>query len=162
MALLVAALLLTCAFLLVIAILLAAALLLVIAILLTAAFLLIASLLLAAAILAIRAVLSIRAASAVLAISAVLTILAVTTILALLAFYADDVFNFSLRHFTQELLNKAAHEEDLHDMNMTLLTIDGVTRGIGSSSCGPDTREEYRLNALKGYSFSFTVIPKIR
>lgn len=79
-----------------------------------------------------------------------------------LAFYADDVFNFSLRHFTQELLNKAAHEEDLRDMNMTLLTVDGVTRGIGSSSCGPDTREEYRLNALKGYSFSFTVIPKIK
>ncbi len=78
-----------------------------------------------------------------------------------IAFYADDTFNFSLRHFTQELLEKAAHEEDLRDMGITLLSIDGATRGIGSSSCGPDTREEYRLNALKGYSFSFTVIPKI-
>ena len=79
-----------------------------------------------------------------------------------IAVYADDTFNFSLRHFTQELLNKAAHEEDLKDMGITLLSLDGVTRGIGSSSCGPDTREEYRLNALKGYSFSFTLIPKVK
>ena len=78
-----------------------------------------------------------------------------------ISFYADDTFNFSVRHFTQELLDKAAHEEDLHDMGITLLSLDGVTRGIGSSSCGPDTREEYRLNALKGYAFSFTVIPKV-
>ena len=78
-----------------------------------------------------------------------------------LAVYADDVYNFSLRRFTQEALNKAAHEEDLKDMGVTLLSLDGVTRGIGSSSCGPDTREEYRLNALEGYEFSFTVIPKV-
>ena len=75
--------------------------------------------------------------------------------------YADDTFNFSLRHFTQSLLNKAAHEEDLYDMDITLLSIDGFTRGIGSSSCGPDTREEYRLNALNGYAFSFTIVPEI-
>lgn len=78
-----------------------------------------------------------------------------------LSFYADDTFNFSLRHFTQEALNKAAHEEDLSDMNITLLSLDGVTRGIGSSSCGPDTRAEYRLNALEGYAFSFTVVPRV-
>jgi len=76
--------------------------------------------------------------------------------------YSNESFNFSVRHFTQELLNKASHEEDLRDMGITLLSIDGVTRGIGSSSCGPDTREEYRLNALEGYSFSFTVIPEIK
>ena len=78
-----------------------------------------------------------------------------------IAFYADDTFNFSVRHFTQALLDKAAHEEDLRDMGITLVSLDGYTRGIGSSSCGPDTREEYRLNALKGYRFSFTVIPKV-
>ena len=78
-----------------------------------------------------------------------------------LAVYAEDAFNFSLRRFTQEALNKAAHEEDLKDMGITLLSLDGVTRGIGSSSCGPDTREEYRLNALEGYEFAFTVIPKV-
>ena len=77
------------------------------------------------------------------------------------AFYADDAFNFSLRHFTQDLLNKAAHEEDLKDMDITLVSIDGKTRGIGSSSCGPDTRAEYRLNALEDNTFSFTIIPKV-
>ena len=79
-----------------------------------------------------------------------------------LSFYSDDSFNFSLKHFTQSLLNKASHEEDLRDMGITLLTLDAVTRGIGSSSCGPDTREEYRLNALEDYEMSFTVIPKIK
>lgn len=78
-----------------------------------------------------------------------------------IAFYADDTFNFSLRHFTQEALCKAAHEEDLKDMGITLLSLDGRTRGIGSSSCGPDTRAEYRLNALESKPFSFTVIPKV-
>ena len=77
------------------------------------------------------------------------------------AFYANDAFNFSLRHFTQDLLNKAAHEEDLKDMDITLVSIDGKTRGIGSSSCGPDTRAEYRLNALEDNTFSFTIIPKV-
>ncbi|MCH5198738.1 MAG: hypothetical protein J1E34_07515 [Oscillospiraceae bacterium] len=76
--------------------------------------------------------------------------------------YSNDSFNFSLRHFTQNLLNSAAHEEDLRDMNITLLSLDGATRGIGSSSCGPDTRAEYRLNALEGYNFSFTLIPEIK
>ena len=78
-----------------------------------------------------------------------------------IAIYADDAFNFSLRHFTQDLLNKAAHEEDLKDMDITLVSIDGKTRGIGSSSCGPDTRAEYRLNALEDNTFSFTIIPKV-
>lgn len=78
-----------------------------------------------------------------------------------LTIYADDTFNFSLRHFTQSLLDKAAHEEDLKDMGITLLSIDGFTRGIGSSSCGPDTRAEYRLNALAGYAFSFAIVPEI-
>ncbi len=78
-----------------------------------------------------------------------------------IAVYANDTFNFSVRHFTQELLNKAAHEEDLKDMGITLLSLDGKTRGIGSSSCGPDTRAEYRLNALEDNELSFTIIPKI-
>ncbi len=75
------------------------------------------------------------------------------------AVYGDAPFNFSVHHQTQSAINKAEHQEDLKDMNTTYLTIDGYTRGIGSSSCGPDTREEYRLDASKIMEFSFTIIP---
>ncbi len=76
-----------------------------------------------------------------------------------LAVYGDNPFNFSVHHQTQSAIDKAQHQEDLKDMNTTYLTIDGFLRGIGSSSCGPDTREEYRLNADKVMEFSFTIIP---
>ena len=75
------------------------------------------------------------------------------------AVYGDAPFNFSVHHQTQSAINKAQHQEDLKDMNTTFLTVDGFTRGIGSSSCGPDTREEYRLDASQILEFSFTIIP---
>ncbi len=75
------------------------------------------------------------------------------------SFYGDAPFNFSVHHKTQSAINKAEHQEDLKDMNTTYLTLDGYTRGIGSSSCGPDTREEYRLDASEIMEFSFTIIP---
>ena len=76
-----------------------------------------------------------------------------------ISFYGDAPFNFSVHHQTQSAINKAQHQEDLKDMNTTFLTLDGYTRGIGSSSCGPDTREEFRLDASKLMEFSFTIIP---
>lgn len=75
------------------------------------------------------------------------------------AIYGDKPFNFSVHHQTQKAIDKAEHQEDVKDMNTTFLTLDGYTRGIGSSSCGPDTREEYRLDAGKMMEFSFTIIP---
>ncbi|MBQ9945961.1 MAG: hypothetical protein IJO68_05500 [Clostridia bacterium] len=75
------------------------------------------------------------------------------------ALYGDAPFNFSVHHTSQSAINKAEHQEDVKDMNTTYLTVDGFTRGIGSSSCGPDTREEFRLNADKVMEFSFTIIP---
>lgn len=74
--------------------------------------------------------------------------------------YGDAPFNFSVHHTSQSAINKAAHQEDICNLNTTYLTIDGFTRGIGSSSCGPDTRAEYRLNAAKAMEFGFTIIPK--
>ncbi len=76
--------------------------------------------------------------------------------------YADDSLAFSVHHFTQNAINKAQHQEDLKDMGITFLTLDGFVRGIGSSSCGPDTRDEYKGNANDGYEVSFTVIPQTK
>ena len=77
-----------------------------------------------------------------------------------LTIYADDKLAFSAHPFTQEAILRARHQEDLSDMGLTFLTLDGMVRGIGSSSCGPDTRKEYRLDCSKGFEFSFTVIPE--
>lgn len=77
----------------------------------------------------------------------------------LVRIYADDALSFSVHHFTQNMIDKAQHQEDVKKTDTTFLTLDGFTRGIGSSSCGPDTREEYRLNAKEGLAFGFTVIP---
>ena len=79
-----------------------------------------------------------------------------------LAIYADDKINFSVHHFTQTAIDRAKHQEDLKDMNTTVLTLDGFTRGIGSGSCGPETRDEYKADASLGYSFGFTLIPHTR
>ena len=57
------------------------------------------------------------------------------------------------------MIDKAQHQEDVKKTDTTFLSLDGFVRGIGSSSCGPDTREEYRLNAKDGLAFGFTVIP---
>ncbi len=80
---------------------------------------------------------------------------------AVLSIFADSTLAFSVHHFTQTAIHKAQHQEDVSDMNTTFLTLDGALRGIGTSSCGPDTRAEYRLDATKGYSLSFTMIPKV-
>ena len=73
--------------------------------------------------------------------------------------FAEDRFSFSIHPFTQNAIQKAKHQEDLCDMNTTVLSLDGWVRGIGSSSCGPDTREEYTKSAADGYALKFTIIP---
>ncbi len=54
-------------------------------------------------------------------------------------------FTFSAHPYSQRLLEKAGHREDLRREGATFVSVDGFVRGIGSSSCGPDTTAEYRL-----------------
>ncbi|MBQ3602598.1 MAG: hypothetical protein IJA02_02015 [Clostridia bacterium] len=68
-------------------------------------------------------------------------------------------FSFSARHFTQELLQKALHQEDLHDENTTVVSIDGYIRGAGTGSCGPDTLKKYTFSAKNGLKFRFSILP---
>ncbi|MBR0508933.1 MAG: hypothetical protein IJJ85_02345 [Clostridia bacterium] len=81
-----------------------------------------------------------------------------------LHFYAGaesetDRFAFSAWHFTEAAVQAAKHQEDLSDMDLTYLALDGFVRGIGSSSCGPDTRREYRLND-RFLSFEIVMVPE--
>ena len=70
-----------------------------------------------------------------------------------------SALGFSVHHFTQNELNKACHQEDIVNRDTTFVTVDGYDRGIGSSSCGPDTRHEYIDADLEHHAFCFMLIP---
>ena len=71
----------------------------------------------------------------------------------------EDKFSFSIHHYTQKLLQKALHQEDLSDQNTTFVSIDGFMRGTGSASCGPKTLPQYTFSAKEGLAFTFRLSP---
>ncbi len=73
--------------------------------------------------------------------------------------YKGSYFNFNARNYTQELLQKAKHQEDLRNEHTVAVNIDGFTRGTGTASCGPDILKQFEVNGSKGLEFKFTVIP---
>ncbi len=68
-------------------------------------------------------------------------------------------FSFSAHHYTQKLLHEAKHQEDLHDENTTVVSIDGYVRGAGTASCGPDALKKYTFSAKNGLKFRFSILP---
>ena len=69
-------------------------------------------------------------------------------------------FNFNAVPFNFEGLNGAAHRQDVKYDGTTCVHIDHFVRGIGTNSCGPDTREEYRLGKKQTrLQYEFTVQP---
>jgi len=58
---------------------------------------------------------------------------------------AEPLFEFTASHFTANDLFAARHTNDLIRREEVLLNLDYHQRGLGTASCGPDTREEYRL-----------------
>ena len=75
-----------------------------------------------------------------------------------ITFLADGRFEFSARHFTSEDLFKALHTSELKARKETVVSIDCIQRGVGTGSCGPQTRENYHVNPGT-YSFKYTLIP---
>ncbi len=73
--------------------------------------------------------------------------------------FKKNYFSFNARSFTQDLLEKAGHIEDLHSENTVAVNIDGFLRAAGTASCGPDVLDKYIISAAEGLSYSFTVIP---
>ena len=62
----------------------------------------------------------------------------------------ESPVNFSVSRYTQENLFKALHTIDLVDVSAGengyyFLNIDIAQRGVGTATCGPDTRPEYRV-----------------
>lgn len=70
---------------------------------------------------------------------------------------SDEPFSFSVRHTSTESLYRAKHTDEIVFSENTYLHIDYKMSGLGSSSCGPQPREDFRL-AEKEIKFSFDII----
>jgi beta-galactosidase len=58
---------------------------------------------------------------------------------------ASGNMSFSASHFTPEDLTAAHHTCDLRPREEVTLLLDHLQRGVGTASCGPDVRPEYRV-----------------
>lgn len=67
---------------------------------------------------------------------------------------ADTDFSVNASHFSQEQLRDKKHNWELTPENQTVLCCDYRMSGVGSSSCGPQLNEYYRLSE-KDFSFRF-------
>lgn len=64
-------------------------------------------------------------------------------------------FDFSALPYTQEDIERAAHNYELAPCGKTVLCIDSMQSGVGSHSCGPDLADKYRLKGE--FDFDFTL-----
>ncbi|HBO39248.1 MAG TPA: beta-galactosidase, partial [Pasteurellaceae bacterium] len=62
---------------------------------------------------------------------------------------ADRPFSFNLSPYTQEELGTKAHNYELVQSDYTVLCVDYKMSGIGSNSCGPNLKQEYRLDEVE-------------
>jgi beta-galactosidase len=73
-----------------------------------------------------------------------------------LRFHADPRFEFSAHHFTPADLFACRHTNEVEDRLRpeTVVSIDMIQRGVGTGSCGPQTRDPYCI-APGRYRFEF-------
>ncbi len=72
---------------------------------------------------------------------------------------SQRALDFSVLPFDDAVLAQAKHREDLVAQDKTVVKIDGFVRGIGSNSCGPDTRKENRHTGVTPIEYSFRIEP---
>ena len=66
-----------------------------------------------------------------------------------------------LQGYTQEELEKAAHNYELTESDSTVLCIDYAMNGIGSNSCGPVVLDAYRFSEAL-FRFQFEMVPFVK
>lgn len=71
----------------------------------------------------------------------------------------DKALDFKATDVDGIKLMKAKHLEDVIHTDKTILHINGFMRGIGSESCGPGSRDEYKkvLHLGESYKYSFKI-----
>lgn len=70
-----------------------------------------------------------------------------------------DPFALTVRPYSQDVLDAAAHRPDLKDDGRTYLYVDHALRGVGTAACGPGVLEQYRL---KPQDADFMLTLKVR
>ncbi len=64
---------------------------------------------------------------------------------ATVTFTAASPFSFNVSEYTQEELAGKRHNYELEKCGSTVVCVDGMMAGVGSSSCGPALAQEYRI-----------------
>jgi len=75
-----------------------------------------------------------------------------------LQFTGCPEFSFNAAHYTPEDLTFATHSHKLRKRAETIVNIDYMMSGVGSNSCGPELRHEYRLEQ-KEFEFALEIMP---
>ncbi|WP_455835936.1 glycoside hydrolase family 2 TIM barrel-domain containing protein [Pseudarthrobacter siccitolerans] len=70
-----------------------------------------------------------------------------------------EPFALTVRPYSQEVLDAAAHRPDLTPDGRTYLYLDHVLRGVGTAACGPGVLEQYRLKPREA---DFTLVLAVR
>jgi beta-galactosidase len=75
------------------------------------------------------------------------------------SFIADDKFDFSAQHFTDEDLYrvKYANDLDLVRRSEVVLNLDCEMNGLGNGSCGPGPLEQYIIQPGRTYGYKFRI-----
>ncbi|CEJ81200.1 hypothetical protein VHEMI01343 [[Torrubiella] hemipterigena] len=68
----------------------------------------------------------------------------------------DALFNFTATRHSAEMLEKAAHPQDLVEEDYVLLRLDAAVSGVGTAACGPGPMERHLVRPGKTW-FGFTL-----
>ena len=71
-----------------------------------------------------------------------------------LQFTSGNDFECKVSTYSTQNLTEAEHTDELYADGNTHVRVDYKVSGIGSNSCGPDLKEEYRLDEKE---FTFTI-----
>lgn len=75
-----------------------------------------------------------------------------------LIFIGEPALDFSAHYYTLENLDKAKHTYDLVKQKFITLNLNHKQHGLGSSSCGPDVLDKYRLKS-EDFQFEWRIKP---
>lgn len=70
---------------------------------------------------------------------------------------ADKAFSFSVLPYSTEQIKSAAHDFELPVSDGVYVNIDAAMSGVGSASCGPELKAEYRAPKTGKITFRFTL-----
>ncbi|SDU64245.1 glycoside hydrolase family 2 TIM barrel-domain containing protein [Jiangella alkaliphila] len=80
-----------------------------------------------------------------------------------IGFDGDPLFGLTVRRWTSEDLDAAAHPIDLEPRERTFVNLDLAHHGIGTGSCGPGTLDAYRLDpAEASFAAVIRAVPATR